>query len=125
LTTANNLALSLGNQGKHAEAAELLETVLTAQQRVLGAAHPHALSTAQSLETALSLVNAKVGTRKATARRKERVTAAPASPTALAKAEARAQAAEAELLAMLELEEVEAKPTGSGKAKGKRNGRRG
>ena len=96
-------AVSLFNQGKHAEAEELLETVLATQQRVLGSSHPDTLTIAQSLEsTRLPVLaraaqpNAKVG--KAAGRRQQ-----PFGPTAPAKTEANATASDAELLVTVEL----------------------
>jgi hypothetical protein len=43
LTTAANLAASLSDQGKHADAETLLREVLGVRQRVLGAEHPDTL----------------------------------------------------------------------------------
>ncbi len=50
LTSANNLAMSLYKQGKHAEAEQMLHAALASRQRVLGPAHPDTLGTARSLE---------------------------------------------------------------------------
>ena len=105
----------------------MLQSMLAAQRRVLGSAHPDTLATAESLESVRSRMRAKQPTKKGAkaAARKERVAAAPLSPTALAEAEARAAAAEAELLAMLELEEagVDGESKSTGKAKNKAKGK--
>ena len=121
LTSANNLASSLSDQGKHAEAEEMLQALLATCRRVLGSAHPTTLATAKHLEFLRSEMRATQPTKKGAkaAARKERVAAAPISPTVLAEAEARAGAAEAELLAMLELEEAGVHRKLKGKAKGK------
>ena len=50
LTTANNLAISLSHQGKHAEAEEMLREVLAVQKRMPGADHPDTLTTANDRE---------------------------------------------------------------------------
>ncbi len=55
LTSANNLALSLVDQGKHADAERIQREVLGVHKRVLGAEHPGTLSSANNL--ALSLAN--------------------------------------------------------------------
>jgi hypothetical protein len=119
--------MSFAYQGKYAEAEEMLQAALAAQQRVLGSAHPDTLSIAKSLEVVRSEIRAKQPTKKGVkaAACKELAAAAPLSPTALAEAEARAGEAEAELLAMLELEEAgidRASSSGKGKAKGKAKG---
>jgi hypothetical protein len=49
LTTANNLAHALDNQGKHAEAATLFREAIVIQRRVLGPEHPGTLATAANL----------------------------------------------------------------------------
>ena len=123
LTSASNLAWSLADQGKHAEAEEMLQAALAARRRVLGSAHPDTLATVESLESVRSEMRATQPTKKgikATAR-KERMAAASLSPspTALAEAEARATVAEVELMAMLELEEAGGDGGSKGKAKGK------
>ena len=108
LTSANNLAVFLAYQGKHAEAEEILQAALAARRRVLGSAHPDTLATAEDLEVVRldflrSEMRAKQPTKKGAkaAARKERVAAAPLSPTALAEVEARAAAAAAELMSRL------------------------
>ena len=53
LTSANNLAVSLSNQGKHAEAETILHEVLGVRKRVIGAEHPDTLGTASNLANAL------------------------------------------------------------------------
>ncbi len=50
LTSAGNLAASLSDQGKHAEAERMLHAALASLQRVLGPAHPTALQVARNLE---------------------------------------------------------------------------
>ena len=50
MTTANNLAMSLSDQAKYAEAKAMLQVTLEALRRVLGDAHPTTLNTAQCLE---------------------------------------------------------------------------
>jgi hypothetical protein len=108
--------MSLSDQGKHAEAEEILHAVLAARRRVLGSAHPDTLTAAEYLES-VSALRAKQPTKrgvKAVAR-KERAAGAQLSPTQLAEAEARSRAAEAELLAMLELDDP--KPAGNSKGK--------
>jgi hypothetical protein len=50
LTSANNLATNLSDQGKHVEAEQMLHAVLASLQRVLGPTHPNTLCTARSLE---------------------------------------------------------------------------
>jgi hypothetical protein len=123
LTSANNLAASLADQRKHAEAEEMLQAALEVSRRVLGDAHPRTLTMAESLQEVRSAMHAKQPIKsggKPAARRKERTAASPLSATALAEAEAKAGAAEAELLAMLELEEGAA-----GSAKGKAKGNKG
>jgi alpha-tubulin suppressor-like RCC1 family protein len=88
-------AVSLFNQGKHAEAEELLEAVLAAQ---LGLPHPDTLTRAQSLEPRMHVharaaqQTAKAG--KATAQRNERAATPP--PTALAELEAELRVLERE-----------------------------
>ena len=107
LAAANNLATSLSDQAKYAEAEAMLDATLEALRRVLGDAHPWTLTTARTLEHVRSAMRAGQPTRtggKAAARRNERAAASALSPTALAEAAARASAAEAELLAMLDLE---------------------
>jgi hypothetical protein len=56
LTSANNLALSLSRQGKHAEAERIQREVLGAsvQRRVLGEEHPETLTSAVNLASSLS-----------------------------------------------------------------------
>jgi hypothetical protein len=129
LLAANNLASSLSDQAKYAEAKATLEATLDALRRVLGDVHPWTLNAAMILERVRSALRAEQPTKtsgKAAARRNERAAAAPLSPTALAEAAARASAAEAELLAMLDLEEPEVGAgSGSGSAKGKPKGQRG
>ena len=51
---ASNLALSLSDQGQHAEAEEMQREVLAVQKRVLGAEHPDTLTTASNLARSLS-----------------------------------------------------------------------
>ena len=123
--SSNNLASSLRNQGKYAEAEEMFQATHQARQRVLGSAHPGTLATAKDLESVRSEMRAKQPTKKGAkaAARKERAAAAPLSPTALAEAAVRAGVAEAELLAMLELEEAGAEGESKGKAKGKVKGK--
>ena len=123
--SASNLAMSLSDQGKYAEAEEMLQAVLAACRRVLGSAHADTLETAKKLEFVRSKMRAKQPTKKnvKAAAREERAAAAMLSPTALAEAEAKAGAAEAELLAMLELEEAGVYGALKGKAKGKANGK--
>jgi hypothetical protein len=55
LTTANNLALSLLLQGKHAEAERINREVLGASKRVLGEEHPLTLNSAANLALSLPL----------------------------------------------------------------------
>jgi hypothetical protein len=50
LTSANNLATSLTQQGKYIEAEQMLHAALASLQRVLGPAHPTTLGAAGSLE---------------------------------------------------------------------------
>ena len=50
LTSANNLATTLFNQGKCVEAEQMLHAALASFQRVLGPTHPNTLQTADSLE---------------------------------------------------------------------------
>ena len=54
LTTANNLALSLSDQGKYDEAEKMERKVLAVERRVLGAEHPSTLVTAGNLASSLS-----------------------------------------------------------------------
>ena len=125
LTSAGNLASSLSDQGKHAEAEEMLRAALAVCRRVLGSAHPDTLATAESLASVQSQMRATQPTKrggKPPARRKECAAASLLSATALAEAEVKASAAEVELLAMLELEEAGA-GDGSGSAKGKAKGK--
>ena len=49
LTTSDNLAISLSEQGKYAEAEQMQREVHAVQKRVLGAKHPHTLMTARNL----------------------------------------------------------------------------
>jgi hypothetical protein len=53
LTTGNKLGNCLSDQGKHAEADEMLREVLAARKRVLGRKHPHTLNTASNLAISL------------------------------------------------------------------------
>ena len=55
LTSANNLAMSLSNQGKYADAETIQREVLGVTKRVLGAEHPDTLTYANNL--ALSLLD--------------------------------------------------------------------
>jgi hypothetical protein len=124
LRTANNLALNLAHQRKHAEAEKMLEAAWEVSRRVLGDAHPRTLTTAQSLQKLRCAMRTEHPTKsggKTVAQRKERTVASPLSATALAEAEAAAAEAEAELLAMLELEEGAA-GSAKGKAKDKAKG---
>ena len=50
LMSANNLAGSLSNQGKHLEAEQMLHAALASLQRVLGPAHPNTLQIASNLK---------------------------------------------------------------------------
>ena len=102
----------------------MLQATLESLERILGPAHWHP-STVQIASNLDHDVQSEMHPKppikrggKAAALRKERVAAAPLSPTALAEAEARpgALAAEEELLAMLELP-VEEGIAGSGKGK--------
>jgi hypothetical protein len=133
-----NLAASLAQQGKFAEAQELYQAMLAVSQRVLGAAHPTTLRAAESSDNVQSWMRSEQPTNlrrtkrggKAAARQNECVVTRPLSPTALAEADARARAAEAELLAMLDLEDEggasgSAKGQAKGKAKGKAKGHGG
>jgi hypothetical protein len=125
LTSANNLALTLANEAKFAEAEVMLHATLEARRRVLGNAHPQTLSTSRSLDmvSGMRAVQPTRTGRKAAARRIEGAAAPALSPTAMAEAEVRARAAEAELLAMLDLEEPAAGAGGrSGSPKGKTRG---
>jgi tetratricopeptide (TPR) repeat protein len=54
LLSANNLAMYISNQGKHAEAERIQRDVLGVQKRVLGAEHPDTLTTAGNLAKSLS-----------------------------------------------------------------------
>ena len=54
LTTAGNLAISLNQQGKHAEAEQMQREVLAAQTRVLGPEHDDTLTTADDLARTLA-----------------------------------------------------------------------
>ena len=54
LDAAANLAASLSDQGKHDEAEKMEREVLAVEKRVLGAEHPHTLSTAGNLAASLS-----------------------------------------------------------------------
>jgi hypothetical protein len=54
LTSANNLASSLLNQGKDADDERILREVLEVQKRVLEAEHLHTLTTANNLAASLS-----------------------------------------------------------------------
>ncbi len=54
LATANNLAMSLAYQGKHADAELIQREVLGVQERVLGAEHPDTLTSASNLAETLS-----------------------------------------------------------------------
>jgi hypothetical protein len=130
LMSASNLATSLANQGKYAEADELLQAMLAVSRRVLGPSHPTTLSAAESLDNVQSVMRSgrptdlsrtKRGS-KAAARPSERVVTRALSPTALVEAEARARAAEAELLAMLDVED-EGAGGASGQAKGPTKGK--
>ena len=115
--------MSLLDQGKHAEAEEVVQAALKVSRRVLGDAHPLTRSMANCLQDVWSDMRAERPTKrggKPAARCKERMAASPLSATALAEAEAKAAAAEAELLAMLELEEGAA-----GSAKGSAKGNKG
>ena len=49
LTTMGNLACSLCDQGKHAEAEQMFREVLDLQRRVLGPEHPETLATLREL----------------------------------------------------------------------------
>ena len=53
LTTMNNLACSLGSQGKHAEAEQMQRELLHVQRRVLGPEHPNTLDTTCTLANSL------------------------------------------------------------------------
>ena len=53
LTAATNLASSLDDQGKHAEAEEMGREVLSVLKRVLGTEHPDTLTTASNLASSL------------------------------------------------------------------------
>ncbi len=128
LISASNLAglLSGSNQGKHAEAEEMLRATLEARRRVLGSAHPDTLDTAEALASTRSAMRATPPSKrggKASARL-DRGTVTVLSAAALAEAEARARAAEQELLVMLALDETGASCSAKGKAKGKK-GKRG
>ena len=54
LTTASNLALSLIDQRRHAEAERIQRDVLGTQRRTLGEEHPAALMTANTMAVSLS-----------------------------------------------------------------------
>ena len=54
LTAAGNLALTYGQQGKHAEAETLQVAVLAARKRVLGEEHPNTLTSANNLAATYS-----------------------------------------------------------------------
>ena len=54
LSAAHNLAISLSDQGKYAEAEEMRREVLAVRKRVLGAEHPGTLATACNLASSLS-----------------------------------------------------------------------
>jgi hypothetical protein len=54
LRSANNLALSLSDQGKHADAERIQGEVHEVQKRVLGAEHPDTLASASNLAKFLS-----------------------------------------------------------------------
>ena len=54
LKSANNLALSLSRQGKHAEAERINREVLGARRRVLGEEHPATLTSAANLALSLA-----------------------------------------------------------------------
>jgi hypothetical protein len=54
LRSANNLARSLSNQGKYAEAERIHREVLGARRRVLGEEHPDTLKSACNLASSLS-----------------------------------------------------------------------
>ena len=54
LEAASNLASSLSDQGKHAEAEEMEREVLAVRKRVQGAEHPVTMTTAHNLATSLS-----------------------------------------------------------------------
>jgi hypothetical protein len=54
LTTAGNLAASLSNQGKYADAERIEREVHGVRKRVLGAEHPRTLSSAGDLASSLS-----------------------------------------------------------------------
>ena len=126
LFSASNLAWSLSDQGKHAEAEEMFRVTLEARRRVLGSSHPHTLETVEALESTRSAMRAKLPSKrggKATART-DRATATVLSAAAMAEAEARARAAEQELLAMLALDETGASGSAKGLGKGKK-GKRG
>jgi hypothetical protein len=49
LATINNLALSLGGQGKHTEAEQIQRELLDVRRRVLGPEHPDTLTTMGNL----------------------------------------------------------------------------
>ena len=131
LITANNLATTLTDQAKYAEAEGVLQATLEARRRVLGSSHPDTLGTAQDREIVRSAIlraehptTGRTGRGgKAAARRKERAAAPALSPTALAQAEARARVAEAELLALLDLEESDAAVASGGGSSGKGKGK--
>jgi predicted ABC-class ATPase len=53
LTSANNLASSLSDQGKHADAERIQREVLAMQRRVLGEEHPDTLTSANNLAATL------------------------------------------------------------------------
>ncbi len=54
LTSANNLAMSLSDQGKYAEAEQIQREVLAVRKRVLGAEHPDTLASASNLGVFIS-----------------------------------------------------------------------
>ncbi len=83
----HNMAQSLSEQGKHDEAAAMLQDVLEARKRVLGIDHPHTLATAESLESVRSKLSA--APRKPSKKGANAAARAASSPTSLADAEQR------------------------------------
>ncbi len=64
LTSANNLASSLSNQGKSSEAERIQREVHEVLKRILGAEHPNTLSSASNLAGSLSNQGKYVEARK-------------------------------------------------------------
>jgi hypothetical protein len=116
LTSASNLASSLCDQKKHAEAEQMYHAVLATRRRLLGPTHPDTRLTESNL--AILQSRRRVLNRSFKNGTNERTVALARPALSPVEAEARARVAEAELMAMLALDD-DIEEAGGGKSKRK------